>query len=319
MRVLVADDDEAGLYFVVSVLESQGHTVVSASDGVTALEYARADPPDLLITDILMPRMDGYQLCREWKSDPLLRNIPVVFYTATYTEPADERFAGSIGADLFLRKPQEPKALLDEISRLMERHTTGEAETRRPETRREDEVLKEYSQRLVAKLETKVLDLKRSNRDLRRAMEVLSDEIEVKNTLIDQLNASSALRADLLTNLDAVVLAAPVAVVILDDVGNVTFWNPAAERVLGFSGDVAVGGPDPSVPAEGAKDRASLLERLRSGERVAAADVVLGRGDGSAGRFCLSGARFAGATGGTCGFVLFLQDREDPASSCAER
>jgi len=76
----------------------QGHTfeVEMALNGKEALGKARTSPPDLIVTDILMPVMDGYSLCREWKKDSELKKIPFIFYTATYTDPKDEEFALSL-------------------------------------------------------------------------------------------------------------------------------------------------------------------------------------------------------------------------------
>ena len=72
----------------------------------------------LKATDILMPRMDGYQLCREWKNDPDLCSAPVVFYTATYTAREDREFADEVGADLFIVKPTDPMQLLAAVEKL---------------------------------------------------------------------------------------------------------------------------------------------------------------------------------------------------------
>ncbi len=99
------DDAAVNLYILEMLLKGNNYEVVTAGDGVEALERLHEGAVDLIISDILMPRMDGFQLCRECKSDPQLRKIPFVFYTATYTEARDQAFAMSLGADRFVIKP----------------------------------------------------------------------------------------------------------------------------------------------------------------------------------------------------------------------
>ena len=128
-----------------------------------ALAFAQRANYDVIVSDILMPRMDGFQLCRELKMDERLRHIPFVFYTATYTDPADEAFGLSLGANRFLMKPIEPEILLKHIE-------DAAAEGPRqpgpppPESNVEEKViyLKEYNARLIQKLEKKMLDLEQS-------------------------------------------------------------------------------------------------------------------------------------------------------------
>ena len=117
--VLIVDDNEQNLYMLRVLLETNGHRVLSASQGAQALDLAWAEVPDLAISDILMPIMDGFSFCRHWKSDPLLSSKPFVFYTATYTDARDEAFATSLGADRFLVKPQDPERLLAVVSQLL--------------------------------------------------------------------------------------------------------------------------------------------------------------------------------------------------------
>jgi len=84
-RVLIADDIIENIYFLEVLLKGNGFDAVTAENGAKALALARSTPPDLIISDILMPVMDGYALCRELKADPDLKGIPFIFYTATFT------------------------------------------------------------------------------------------------------------------------------------------------------------------------------------------------------------------------------------------
>jgi CheY-like chemotaxis protein len=107
-RILIVDDREDNLYLLRALLQGHGYEVDTAANGVQALAAARQDAPDLIIADILMPVMDGFTLCREWKKDESLKSIPFVFYTATYTDERDREFALSLGAERFIVKPEEP-------------------------------------------------------------------------------------------------------------------------------------------------------------------------------------------------------------------
>lgn len=244
MRVLVVDDDEAGRYLVKSILKSVGHEVIEARDGIEALERGRAELPDVTISDILMPRMDGYQLAREWKSDEVLSRVPFVFLTASYTDPADEKFAVELGADGFLSKPVEPDVLLRTVDSLF-----ADAESARVPTKREEaEVLREYSERLVHKLEEKLVDLESTNTVLQSTMEALNEEVSSKARVIEELDEEIAQRRRREIELRAerdfnqqVIEAADVFVAVLDGEERFTLFNPGAERITGFSSEEVLG------------------------------------------------------------------------------
>ncbi len=103
-RILVADDDPWILRMVTSVLEQRGYTVQTAEDGETAYELATANPPDLLITDVMMPKVDGWTLVRALRSKPEFSFVPVIFLTALASD--DDRIRGfRLGADDYLPKP----------------------------------------------------------------------------------------------------------------------------------------------------------------------------------------------------------------------
>ncbi len=157
-RVLVVDDIQQNRYLLGMTLNAKGYEVISTKNGAEALEAAAKSRPDLIISDILMPVMDGFELCRRVKQNPDLNKIPFIFYTATYTDPRDEKLALSLGADRFIIKPQMPEVLLQTVDEVLEENRNKEEKPRRrgPE---EVVLLKEYNEALFRKLEEKVLDL----------------------------------------------------------------------------------------------------------------------------------------------------------------
>jgi diguanylate cyclase (GGDEF)-like protein/PAS domain S-box-containing protein len=178
VRVLVVDDEESGRYLVESLLVSRGHEVDHACDGIEALEHARRHRPDLIITDVLMPRMDGYKLCVRLKSDAALSTVPVIVYTASFGDPADRRFAMSLGVDSFLLKPQEPATLVAEVERVG--RGGGETGADGPNAD-EPDILREYGERISQKLYEKLIELEQSNADLGSTMRLLNAEVDAKS------------------------------------------------------------------------------------------------------------------------------------------
>src|SRR5687768_6381062 len=107
-KILIVDDNEEDRYMLRVLLEGHGYEVAEAANGAEALEIATRDPPDMIVADILMPVLDGFSLCRQWRRDAQLKKIPFVFYSGTYTDPRDQAFALSLGADRYIIKPIEP-------------------------------------------------------------------------------------------------------------------------------------------------------------------------------------------------------------------
>jgi len=172
VKILVVDDKEDARYLLTALLTGHGHQVTTASNGKEALTLARSDPPDLIISDILMPVMDGFRLCREVRRDETLRRRLFVFYTATYTQDSDADFAMKLGADDFICKPAEPDAFLARIEAVVE-NAAQRGAAREPVLTQDAEVLRVYSQRLVAKLEKRSLDLQNELALRQRAEEAL--------------------------------------------------------------------------------------------------------------------------------------------------
>jgi len=179
-KLLLVDDNEQNLYMLQVLLEGSGYEVILAKDGVEALEKARRAPPDVIITDILMPVMDGFTLCRKWKKDAVLKTIPFVFYTATYADPKDEELALRLGAERFIRKPMEPAAFAEILRKVIREAEAGRLVAPREPVKEERIFLKEYNEALIRKLEDKMLQLEQANRRLTVLYQVSTSLAAVK-------------------------------------------------------------------------------------------------------------------------------------------
>jgi diguanylate cyclase (GGDEF)-like protein/PAS domain S-box-containing protein len=167
MNILIVDDYPSNLKLLRAILEADGLTVFDAADGTEALQVLERENIDAVISDILMPRMDGYRLCFEVRHHERLQNLPFIMYTASYTSPDDEKLALDLGADKFIRKPASAQVLVDVL-----REVTTEAryrQSRRIHASQEIEVLKEYSERLVNKMEEKNTELHAQAEALRKS------------------------------------------------------------------------------------------------------------------------------------------------------
>jgi two-component system, OmpR family, alkaline phosphatase synthesis response regulator PhoP len=121
-KVLVVDDEEPILELLKYNLEKQGYEVKTASDGQIAVEIARKFHPDLVLLDIMMPKMDGVEACRQLRAMPDLANTFIVFLTAR-AEEYSEVAAFDVGADDYILKPIKPRALMSRISALFRRES----------------------------------------------------------------------------------------------------------------------------------------------------------------------------------------------------
>ena len=197
--VLLVDDNPQNLYLLQVLLSANGFQVQGAANGAEALERARRDPPDMIISDILMPVMDGFTLCRAWKEDERLQPIPFVFYTATYTDPKDEDFARSLGADRFLIKPLEPDKFLTLILETLKNCQAGQPVAPHQPVE-EAEYYREYNATLIRKLEDKMLQLEKANRILegdiaerQRAEGALRESEAKTRSIVDNIGIGVAL------------------------------------------------------------------------------------------------------------------------------
>lgn len=166
-KLLVVDDDEQNLSLMQALLTGRGYEVETAVHGQIALEKAQASPPDLAISDILMPVMDGFTLCYSWMQDTRLRQVPFIFYTAVYTDNQDKELASSLGAAHFIVKPADPVSLVQKIEETIDQ--VRSIQTTVPEQRPNGELgfLKKYNERLIQKLEEKMIESIQANEHLK--------------------------------------------------------------------------------------------------------------------------------------------------------
>jgi PAS domain S-box-containing protein len=169
MKILVTDDNPMALYLFETLLQSHGYEVITASNGIEALSLAQAGNIDLIISDILMPQMDGFQLCRKLKSAERTKHIPFIFCTAAYTDSKDERFAMGLGAVRYLVKPIEPQVLMGILQEVLEEHINVPRSAPPLPVAEETTFLNEYNQRLTKKLEEKMFELESLNAQLRES------------------------------------------------------------------------------------------------------------------------------------------------------
>jgi len=118
--VLVIEDDPDQRRLLERMLVGSGWRVATAPDGESGLDAAKSSPPDAIVLDVMMPRLNGFQTCRQLKSDPATAKIPVVICTSK-DQPADQYWATEVGADAFLAKPIDIGRLIQMLERLTER------------------------------------------------------------------------------------------------------------------------------------------------------------------------------------------------------
>lgn len=125
VKILVVDDDPDMVEATTMILKSKGHDVIAAYGGIEGLEKAKAEKPDLIVLDVMMPDKDGYSVCKELKADPALCDIPVLLLTAVVSHISTTRYSHRMGmeteADDYMDKPIEPQELARRIETLLSR------------------------------------------------------------------------------------------------------------------------------------------------------------------------------------------------------
>jgi len=122
-KILVVDDDPDLVESVTTILESRNHEIIQAYGGIEGLEKAKAEKPDAIILDVMMPDKDGYEVCKELKGDPEYSDIPILLLTAVVSQIPNSAYTSRMGmeteADDYIDKPVEPGELAKLVERLL--------------------------------------------------------------------------------------------------------------------------------------------------------------------------------------------------------
>jgi len=158
--ILVVDDRPSNREFLVKLLGYGGHRLLEAGDGAEALELTRRERPDLVITDCIMPTMDGFEFVRRLRADPGAALTPVIIYTAGYREAEAQVLASKIGVARVIAKPSEPEAILAAVNTAL----GAPGDVRPPAV--PDDFGSEHLRLMTDKLSQKVVELEQANRSL---------------------------------------------------------------------------------------------------------------------------------------------------------
>lgn len=158
-KILVVEDELVSCSLLELTLQNAGHQVVTAADGAKALATARADVPDMIITDVMMPVMDGFELCRQCKADPMLQRLPIILYSNDYVDIHEQKFGLELGASRYLIKPTPPEVLIETVNETLRVHREKERANGTSQLDDEMKLLKNYNEVLFNKLVTKMQEL----------------------------------------------------------------------------------------------------------------------------------------------------------------
>lgn len=197
MKLLIVDDIAINRRLLQAQLAVEGHDSVEAANGVEALRLLEAETVDGVISDILMPEMDGFRLCLELRKQERLAALPFILYTSTYNSPSDRELATTVGADAYLTKPSPVAAIIDAVLAAAVRDRSVQSPLRRKND--ETMVLRQYNEALVRKLEEKNDELSRAvehlnelNEQLERRVDQRTRELEMANRELEAFSYSVA-------------------------------------------------------------------------------------------------------------------------------
>jgi signal transduction histidine kinase len=180
--ILVIDDHPSNREFLVTLLGYSGHHVLEAADALEGIGQTRTVHPDLVIADILMPAIDGFEFVRRLRASPEIAQTRVIFYTATYLESEARGLARACGVSHVIVKPAEPQKILDIVALAL---SNGQPAPASPPDAEFD---REHQRLLVDKLAQKTDELQNLNAELERRVQARTAELAAANARLDELN-----------------------------------------------------------------------------------------------------------------------------------
>ncbi|MCF6149673.1 MAG: response regulator [Candidatus Kuenenia sp.] len=205
-NILIVDDNDDNRVLLKTLLKGHGYNPTTAQNGKDAIKKMNEKGFDLIISDILMPVMDGFKFCQTVKENLNSRNIPFIFYSAAYKRKEDGEFAFKIGANKFIRKPIEPKKFLRVINDVLNEFENGKINLNKTTLSDKDEIKDIYTERISYQLIHKENELHKNEEKL--------------HTIINTVN-------------DAIIL--------INNNGIVTYANNTTEKIFGYSKNELIG------------------------------------------------------------------------------
>lgn len=245
MKILIVDDNSNDRKLLRYNLQRHGCAeIIEGCDGAEGYEQARTHRPDIIISDALMPRVDGFELLRRLKMDDELKGIPFIFHSSVYTGVKDEELALRLGAEAFIPKPAEPEVFWQELSAIFERvFAAPKSPPVLLPVEEEKAYLREHYEIVAAKLEEKVQELEESLARIKAAEEEL-------------------------LKLSAAIEQSPVTIIITDAQGRIEYVNPKFTELTGYLPEEALG-RNPRILKSGetpADDYQSLWATISAGK-----------------------------------------------------
>jgi serine phosphatase RsbU (regulator of sigma subunit) len=194
MKILIVDDNAMNRKVLRVTLEAERYSTVEAEDGIEALAALRREPIDLVISDVLMPNMDGYSLCSEVCRSGEFNKVRFILYTSTDFSRADEKLGLALGADRFLKKHGPANLILSAIDEITRNHQ-ARSKKQFPSTKEfpAEKVMKQYNELVIRSLEEKSIELEQTrdelyklNQELERRVEERTRELHEKNDQIEE-------------------------------------------------------------------------------------------------------------------------------------